>query len=70
MLRAVIFVIFELCFVKERMKTQTLVRGIILMIGLAVALLAMALESPAQSHEGYIYGKVYTDRTTYVGPIR
>ena len=52
------------------MKTQSLVRGIILIVGLAVALLAMVLESPAQSHEGYIYGKVYTDRTTYTGPIR
>ncbi len=35
-----------------------------------VAGLAYAVESQAQSHEGFIYGKVYTNRSTYTGPIR
>ncbi|HZY80469.1 MAG TPA: hypothetical protein VFE50_13170 [Cyclobacteriaceae bacterium] len=38
--------------------------------GIAVAFLAFAVESHAQSHEGFIYGKVYTNRNTYTGPIR
>lgn len=70
LLMAVFFVTFEGSFVKEGMKSDTIIRGFVIIIGMAVALLAMALESPAQSHEGYLYGKVYTDRTTYVGPIR
>lgn len=45
-------------------------KKLMLVAGIAVALAALALESPAQSVEGYIYGKVYTDRTTYIGPIR
>lgn len=52
------------------MEQRSFYRALILVTGLAVAMLAMALESPAQSVEGYMYGKVYTDRTTYVGPIR
>lgn len=38
--------------------------------GIAVALMAFAVETHAQSHEGFIYGKVYTNRNTYTGPIR
>lgn len=38
--------------------------------GIATAFLAFAVETHAQSHEGFIYGKVYTNRSTYVGPIR
>jgi hypothetical protein len=38
--------------------------------GIMVAGLAFAVESKAQSHEGFIYGKVYTSRSTYTGPIR
>jgi hypothetical protein len=38
--------------------------------GIAVAFLAFAVETHAQSHEGFIYGKVYTNRNTYTGPIR
>lgn len=38
--------------------------------GIAVACLAFAVETHAQSHEGFIYGKVYTNRSTYTGPIR
>lgn len=45
-------------------------RTIWIIAGLAVALWAFASEAKAQSHEGFIYGKVYTTRTTYLGPIR
>ncbi len=45
-------------------------RTIWIIAGLATALWAFATEAHAQSHEGFIYGKVYTNRTTYVGPIR
>jgi hypothetical protein len=38
--------------------------------GIMVAGLAFVVESQAQSHEGFIYGKVYTNRSTYTGPIR
>lgn len=38
--------------------------------GIAVAFLAFAVETQAQSHEGFIYGKVYTNRNSYTGPIR
>jgi hypothetical protein len=38
--------------------------------GIVVAFLAFAVETHAQSHEGFIYGKVYTNRSTYTGPIR
>ena len=47
-----------------------LTRNIITLLGVLIALLALAVESPAQSHEGFIYGKVYTSRNTYTGPIR
>lgn len=40
-----------------------------ILAGIAVAFLA-ASEVKAQSHEGFIYGKVYTNRSTYTGPIR
>lgn len=43
---------------------------LVIIAGLIVAMLATAVVSPAQSHEGYIYGKVYTSRNTYTGPIR
>lgn len=39
-------------------------------LGILIALVVLAFESKAQSHEGLIYGKVYTNRTTYTGPIR
>lgn len=45
-------------------------KKVILLAGIVIALAALAIESPAQSVEGYIYGKVYTDRATYIGPIR
>jgi hypothetical protein len=62
---------FEACSVcqaKDYMKGK--LRIIITLLGTLVALLAWAVESPAQSHEGFIYGKVYTGRNTYEGPIR
>lgn len=49
---------------------RPLYRNIITLLGTLVALLAWAVESPAQSHEGFIYGKIYTSRNTYTGPIR
>jgi hypothetical protein len=67
---AIIFVIFGAISVKYCMTQKGTYRGIVIAIGLIVALMALALVSPAQSHEGFIYGKVYTERTTYVGPIR
>lgn len=45
-------------------------RGIVIIIGLIVAFLVLAMETRAQAQEGYLYGKVYTSSTTYVGPIR
>jgi hypothetical protein len=64
------FGIFDLCCVNVSMESKAMYRGMMIVVGMLVALLAMALESPAQTHDGYIYGKVYTDRTTYVGVIR
>lgn len=45
-------------------------RTVWLIAGIAVALTAFALETHAQSHEGFIYGKVYTNKNTYTGAIR
>lgn len=45
-------------------------RTVLIIAGIAVAFLAFAFEAHAQSHEGFIYGKVYTNRSTYTGPIR
>src|SRR4051812_47581600 len=45
-------------------------RTVLIITGIAVAFLAFAIETHAQSHEGFIYGKVYTNRSTYTGPIR
>lgn len=42
----------------------------IIVLGLLIALLAFAAETHAQTHEGFLYGKVYTSRNTYTGPIR
>lgn len=48
---------------------KALHRNIITLIGILIALLAMVVESPAQS-EAFIYGSVHTSRHTYTGPIR
>jgi hypothetical protein len=45
-------------------------RVVLIIAGILVAFLALAVETHAQSHEGFIYGKVYTNRSTYTGPIR
>lgn len=45
-------------------------KTLVIVAGLLVAMLATAVVSPAQSHEGFIYGKVYTSRNTYTGAIR
>ncbi len=52
------------------MESKSIFKTVVVVIGLIVAFLAMATVTPAQSHEGYMYAKVYTDRATYVGPIR
>lgn len=45
-------------------------RVVLIIAGILVAWLTLAVETHAQSHEGFIYGKVYTKRSTYTGPIR
>jgi hypothetical protein len=45
-------------------------RVVLIIAGIIVAFVAVAVEAQAQSHEGFIYGKVYTNRNTYTGPIR
>jgi len=52
------------------MESKSLLRSWILVLGLLVALLAMAQISSAQSVDGYLYGKVYTDNNTYEGALR
>lgn len=52
------------------MGSNNLLRSIIIFFGLLVALLAMSLISAAQSVDGYLYGKVYTDQNTYEGALR
>jgi hypothetical protein len=42
----------------------------VMLLGMVVALIAFVTESPAQSNEGFIYGKIYTSNNTYVGAIR
>ena len=49
---------------------NSMYRWIVLVIGLATALAAFSLEANAQSHEGFLYGKVYIGDRVYVGPIR
>lgn len=43
---------------------------VIILLGIVIACVAAVVESKAQSHEGYMYGKVHTDNTIYIGPIR
>jgi hypothetical protein len=52
------------------MKMKYIFRWIIIFLGSCVALLALAIEVAAQSHEGFLYGKVHTENNTYTGPIR
>jgi hypothetical protein len=39
-------------------------------VGIGIAVLAFAVETKAQTPEGFIYGKVYTGSTTYTGLLR
>jgi hypothetical protein len=54
----------------EMFRMKASVKWLTIIFGVAVAFLAMAIETRAQSHEGFIYGKVYTENTTYTGPLR
>lgn len=55
--------------VNMTMKQKNILRPVMMAFGVLVALLAF-VETKAQTTAGYMYGKVYTERTTYVGPIR
>jgi hypothetical protein len=54
----------------EMFQMRPVIKWLTIVFGMAVAFFAVALEAKAQSHEGFIYGKVYTENTTYTGPIR
>lgn len=45
-------------------------RILLLLAGIAIALLVLATQSMAQSSSGFLYGKVYTNSNTYEGQIR
>lgn len=45
-------------------------KWIVVIVGVAIAVLAFAVETKAQTPEGFIYGKVYTHSTTYTGLLR
>lgn len=67
----VIFDNFDVPFVRSGIRIMKAShRNIITLLGAIIALLALAVESPAQSHEGFIYGTIHTSRNTYTGPIR
>lgn len=55
---------------QERNMMQVVYRWILLLVGACVATVAVIVETSAQSRQGFIYGKVYTDKNTYTGPIR
>lgn len=55
---------------KKVKKEMSYKKRLIIVLGIAIALAAFVVETKAQSHEGYMYARVHTDRTTYVGPIR
>lgn len=52
------------------MESKSQLRSLALILGLMVALLAIATITKAQTVEGYIYGKVYTENNTYEGALR
>lgn len=45
-------------------------RTLLLLAGIAIAVLVLATQSMAQSSSGFIYGKIYTKTNTYEGQIR
>ncbi|MBA4144508.1 MAG: hypothetical protein C0523_01995 [Cytophaga sp.] len=49
---------------------QSITRTILLVVGIAVAILLCATHGMAQSAAGFMYGKVYTASATYEGQIR
>jgi hypothetical protein len=52
-------------------KMNSLRKWLTVGVGIVVALLAFVLETQAQSHEGFIYGKVtLRNNTSYTGPLR
>jgi hypothetical protein len=55
---------------KETQMMNSIYRWLIVIVGIATAVLAFAVETKAQSHEGFIYGKVYTNNATYTGVLR
>jgi hypothetical protein len=52
------------------MKMNNVLKWIIIFFGTCVAILAFAVELSAQSHQGFMYAKIYTGENTYTGPIR
>ncbi len=54
----------------ERNTMQIVYRWIVLLIGACVATIACVVGASAQGRQGFIYGKVYTDKNIYTGPIR
>lgn len=49
---------------------KAMYKGFIITAGILVAVLTLVTYSQAQSHEGFMFGKIYTDRAVYTGPIR
>lgn len=56
--------------VKDSKEMSSIYRWIVVIVGIAIALLAFVVEAKAQSPEGFIYGKVHTNGTTYTGLLR
>lgn len=55
---------------KESREINSIYRWIIVLVGIFIAVLALAIETKAQSNDGFIYGKVHTDNATYTGALR
>lgn len=55
---------------KNMKDMNTTKRWLIIVCGVAIAILTLTVETMAQSNEGYLYAKVHTSRTVYTGPIR
>lgn len=52
------------------MKINQALRWIIILLGTCIAVVAFAVEVSAQSLQGFLYAKVYTENKTYTGPVR
>lgn len=55
---------------KDKLEMNSIYRWMMVVTGIVIALLALVVETKAQSHEGFIYGKVHTDNATYTGLLR